>query len=298
MSVPGELLALFSALSFALSNIFISRASSSGGDKGVLFSVMVTMALSGALFAISEVGRVEWSGNREDWVGLGWFALAGLSAMVFGRTLVFASIRRLGVVRASSVKRLNPFFSVLLAAMILGERIGALDIAGMAAIAAGLAILVRESLSGRAPAAGATPGAYAIGAGAALAYAVSYVARKLGLASFDAPALGTLVSAATGFAAFALLAVVLPASRARFTGTFARLDRWVVLAAVFISGGQILMFAALAEAPVTIVVMISSLEVFLAILLAALVFRIEPVPRPPVLVAAAFAMVGVVLVAA
>jgi len=110
----GELLALLSALCFALFNVTISRTKSSGGDKGVLFSVIVTIGFSFAIFLVLEAGRITLEPTRDTATGLALFAFAGVSAMAFGRTLVFSSIRKLGPTRASAVKRLNPFFSVLL----------------------------------------------------------------------------------------------------------------------------------------------------------------------------------------
>jgi len=292
----GEGLALLSAAAFALSNIFISRTAGSRGDKGVLFSVLVTMVFSGVLFLLIEAGRIpEGPGAM---AGLGWFAAAGVSAMVFGRTFVYRSIRALGVARSSSVKRLNPFFSVILATAFLSEAPSGWDIAGMGAIALALGVLVRAGLRREAKA-GTGPGIAAYGPGviAAMAYSVSYLARKLGLQLVFAPALGTFVSALAGFAAFAALAVVWPRYRKMFTGIFANLDRWIVLASILISAGQILMFAALAYAPVSTVVMIASLEVFIAIFLSSYVFRIEARPDASILAAAALATAGAVLLA-
>lgn len=293
----GEILALFSALSFALFNVTISRTRRSGGDKGVLFSVIVTILFSGALFVLLEAGRVPLSGEEGIAAGLFWFAFAGVSAMAFGRTLVFSSIRRLGATRASAVKRLNPFFSVLLAALILSEPVTGPDLAGLGAIAVAFLILVRGSLrhAARAPEAG--PLAYGIGAAAAFAYAVAYVGRKLGLAEMPAPALGTFVSALAGFATFAVLAVFSRAYRPMFRGVFRNVDRPILLSALFVSVGQVLMFAALAYAPVSTVVMISSLEIFFSIFLSWLVFRTETRPDGAVLVSASLAVCGVLLVA-
>lgn len=295
----GEFLALLSALSFALFNVTITATASSRGDKGVLVSVIVTILFSLALFLVLEAGRVEVSGGADLAWGLGFFVFAGVSAMAFGRTLVFESIRRLGASRASAVKRLNPFFSVLLAALILSETVSRFDLAGLAAIALGFAILIRESLtaSGRARAV-ARPADYMIGATAALAYAVAYIGRKAGLDVLDAPALGTLVSALAGFGAFAVLAVFSARYRPMFTGVFRNLDRTVLAASVLVSCGQILMFAALAHTSVTSVVMISSLEIFFSIFLSSVVLRSEPMPGLPVLLAAGFAIGGVILVAA
>ncbi len=294
----GELLALLSAFSFALFNVTIQATSSSRGDKGVLFSVIVTIAFSFGLFLLLEAGRVPLRGSRETLTGLGYFACAGVSAMAFGRTLVFTSIRRLGPTRASAVKRLNPFFSVLLAALILDERVTSADLAGLAAIAIAFAVLFSDSLwrSNR-TVASANPAAYGIGVTAALAYAVAYVGRKAGLGILDAPALGTFVSALSGFAVFACLALVSARYRPMFRDVFRNIDRPVFIAALLVSVGQVLMFAALAFAPVSTVVMISSLEIFFSIFLSWLVFRTEERPGAPVASSAALAILGVILVA-
>ncbi len=295
----GQFLAVLSAASFAAANLFIARTRTSRGDKGVMFSVLVTMGLSGALWLLLEAGRATDPARPGFWSGIAWFALAGVSAMVFGRSLVFESIRRLGVARATAVKRLNPFFSVVLAALFLPERISPLAAAGMVAIFASFALLIRQSLRHRTLRVKAPPpSAYLFGVGAALAYAVAYVMRKAGLVLLDAPAFGTFVSAVAGFAVFGALALVSPRYSGNFSGIFRNLDRWVVLAALLISAGQILLFGALAFESVSTVVMIASMEIFFAILLSVAVFRDEPVPGPAVLGAAGLAMAGVVLVAA
>lgn len=293
----GEILALLSALSFALFNITVAATGGSRGDKGVLFSVIVTIAFSFAVFLVLEAGRVALPATRQTLAGLALFALAGICAMALGRTLVFESIRRLGATRASAVKRLNPFFSVLLAAVILSEAVTRFDLLGLLAIALAFAILIRDSFRGLDTAVG-SPGsaAFLIGAAAALAYAVAYVGRKAGLDILDAPALGTFVSALTGFLAFAVLAAFSARYRPMFTGVFRNIDRSIVAAAVLVSTGQILTFAALARAPVSTVVMISSLEIFMTIFLSTIVFRSEARAGIPVLVSASLAVAGVGLV--
>lgn len=298
-SLLGETLAVLSALSFAMFNVVITGTAGSRGDKGVLFSVVVTIVFSFALFLVLEAGRIDIAATRETAAGIGLFAFAGISAMVFGRTLVFDSIRRLGATRASAVKRLNPFFSVLLAAVFLSEAVTRFDLAGLAAIGLAFAILVRDSLrrSGASGVVASGPLAYAIGAGAALAYAVAYIGRKAGLDLLDAPALGTFISALSGFLGFALLAVLSARYRPMFFGLFRNIDRYVMAAAILVSLGQILMFAALAHESVSTVVMISSLEIFFSIFLSTMVFRSERRPSPAILLSASLAILGVFLVA-
>jgi probable blue pigment (indigoidine) exporter len=52
--------------------------------------------------------------------------------------LWFALVRRIGAVRAATFHFLNPFFGVLIAAGLLGERIGPLDLLGVAVVAGGI----------------------------------------------------------------------------------------------------------------------------------------------------------------
>ena len=298
----GQMLALASAASFAFANVFISHTRRSGGDKGVLFSVLVTMGMSLVLWLALEArhtGLVPLRGEGAQ-LGVLMFAGAGVMAMVFGRTLVFESIRRLGVTRSAAVKRLNPFFSVILAAILLSEPVTGGDVTGMVAIGLAFAILIRESvrMRGKLRVEAPPPAAYLFGVFGALAYALSSIGRKAGLDVLSAPAFGTFVSAVTGFAVFAALAVVSPRYRVYFHGVFRDLDRWIVLAAIMVSLGQVLLFAALAYETVTTVVMIASMEIFLSMFLSIMIFRTERVPGPMILLAAAMATVGVLLVAA
>ena len=87
-SLLGEFLAVLSALSFAAFNVVISRTGGSRGDKGVLFSVVATIGFSFLLFLMLEAGRVEIGNSAETWLGIGFFAFAGLCAMMIGRSLL------------------------------------------------------------------------------------------------------------------------------------------------------------------------------------------------------------------
>lgn len=295
----GQILALCSAISFALANNFISRASRSGGDKGVMFSVLVTMAISTAICLWQGIGGTSSFGGPHFWVGMAWFALAGVFAMFLGRSLLYSSIQRLGVTRSSAVKRLNPFFSVLLAAIILSEPITRLDGLGLFAIAVGFALLIRDSFIRRGDALSrvVAPTSYLFGVAAALSYAIAYIMRKLGLDLVGSPAFGTLISAVAGFGCFAVMAIFSSRARSNVTLIFAYLDRWIVLSAILVSLGQILLFAALAYEKVSTVVMIASLEIFFSVLISKFVFRNEENLSPSLLLAAALAMSGVVMIA-
>lgn len=301
MSDPqlGQLLALLSAVSFAFGGVFISRGARLGGDKGVLFSVLVTMIFSFALWITLEGGSLGQAEPGGRWRGIAWFALAGILAMVLGRTLLYTSIQRLGVTRAGSVKRLNPFFSVLCAYLFLSEPITGWDGTGMAIIAAAFGLLIYRSTARSDSGPRDThlaPVLYLWGVGSALAYSFAYVGRKNGLAEIDAPVFGTMISAVSGFAFFLIAAAFHPTHRNNLRRIFSNLNPWLFFAAIFVSCGQILQFAALFYEKVSTVVMINSLEIFIGSFLAVVVFRTERRPDAGTYIAAVLATVGVLAV--
>lgn len=294
----GEMLALLSALFFACSNIFVAKGAVGGnGDRGAMLSVVITIAVSAILWLVVEGGGLG-APSPGWWAGIAWFALAGLCATALGRAFLFVSIRRLGVTRAAAVKRLNPFFSVILAVAILGEAASGLAVAGMGLIAFAFALLIRDAMARSGEGLEAPPADYGWGVASALSYAVSYLARKNGLAAIAAPAFGTLVSAIAGLGVFAIAAVFSTHYRDAFANMFRYANRWLVAAGFLISFGQVSLFAALAYAPISTVVMISSLEIFLATFLSVIVFRTEPIPNIGTFIAAALATFGVIAIAA
>ena len=235
--------------------------------------------------------------------GIAWFVASGLLTIVIGRALYFKSIIHLGAIRASAVNRLIPFFSVLLAALLLGEVITLQAGFGMLLIATSFALLISSMLSrqsGRRAQAAGQPirlFAYAFGTTSALAYALGYVARKFGLLHIPDSNLGTLIGAAAGLAGY-LLASLLNAQYAKTLRTlFARTTRWHVLAACFISVGQLSQFAAIKFIEVSRVAVITSTDIFISIFLSVYVLKTERRPDLATLAAAMLATIGVALVA-
>ena len=301
----GEALALVSAILFALSNICILRGSvRASGDNGALLSVLVTVLVSGALWLVLGADIPGGSSGAGLLSALAWFAMAGLLATVFGRIFLWKSIQRLGVTRASAIKRLNPFFSVVLAALVLGEVITPLMGAGMALIAVSFGTLVRgtvRSLWSRAaaPAAGEEVRAadYLYGPTSALCYATSYIGRRFGLERIPDAIFGTLVAAVAALGYYVVASWFVRDYRRAFREALTGANRWQLAAAVAVSFGQISNFGAIQFTAVSKVVMITSMEIFISMFLAVIVFRTEKRPEPTTLLAALLAMAGVTLVA-
>jgi drug/metabolite transporter (DMT)-like permease len=301
MAGIGEGFALLSAFGFAAASTTVAKSAGKGpkGDNGAFLSVIMS---AGSAFVIwlmfRDPGPLLPAQNALP--GMAWFALSGILTIMLGRALLFKSIEYLGAIRASAIKRLNPFFSVLLAALILGESISLLAAAGTALIVISLLVLIRRSMAqakGKtASGAIATPIAYVFGPLSALAYSCGYIARKFGLAHVPDSNFGTFVGAAAALLAYAVGALIWDKYRRDLTGVFKNVTWWQFLAAAFISIGQLSQFAALYYIDLSRAVMIGSLEIFISMFLAVYVLRTERRPEAMILIAAVIATFGAVLV--
>ncbi|MDC3032984.1 DMT family transporter, partial [Litorivicinus sp.] len=141
----GQICALASALSFALASIAISSNKRRRlPNDGAFLSVVMTVGVSLVLFLVFEGGALPSFDDPRLFEGVLWFCVAGLFAMVFGRTLVFRSIGLLGVTRGTTVKKMNPFFSILLAVIVLGETLIWEETLGVLALAFAIVVLISD----------------------------------------------------------------------------------------------------------------------------------------------------------
>lgn len=300
----GEFLALFSGFCYAAAYVSVAKsAANKGGDNGALLSVIFTAGGALVIFALS--GSVQGAPYGSV-PGLVWFALSGLLTVIAGRALFFKSIASIGPIRASAVNRLNPFFSVLLAATLLGERIRPLAGIGMALIAASFVVLIRQMLARhralpldddpRLRPGGVSKFAYIFGPASAFAYATGYIARKLGLEDLPDSNFGTFVGAFSALAGYVVAALFVERYRSALRRLLSDTTRWHVLAAGFVSAGQIAQFGAFKHIELSRAVMLTSVEIFFAMFLSVYVLKTEQRPDPATLAAAVVAVVGVVLI--
>jgi drug/metabolite transporter (DMT)-like permease len=195
--------------------------------------------------------------------------------------LFYRSVHDLGVVHAAAVRRINPFFSVLLAWLVLGELINPSMGIGLALIAISFIMLLvaRYRVGRRIPERPEVPAAplagYTYGVASGGAYALGLLARKLGLAGIADPSLGTFIGALAAIIFYVAASVWVADYRRAFRELTTTINPWQLLAALLISAGQITQFAALQYTTVSRVAIISSLEILISILLAVYVFRTE-----------------------
>ncbi len=306
----GDVLSLLAALCWSVANITIARgAVGKSGDNGAFLSILITLLMAAAWWWVTGPAA---NFSSLDRAGLYWFAAGGALTIFFGRVFYHVSIQWLGAMRGSSVKRLAPFFSVLLGVVLLDEPLGATLIAGMVLIFAGFGLLIQESRreqaaasDGRdvantrppAPKLWTNPGLI-YGAVSALAYASGNIARKYGLLSIPEPALGVMVGAAVGALLFLGSALFLQSYREGVLGAFARYNPWLLTAGVLSSTGQILFFIAIDLSSVSRAALIVSTETFMTIFISILVFRGREKLTGSALAAAALGVAGAAVIMA
>ena len=296
--MSGDTLALASALLFSLANLTIARGARPGDDdNGVFVSLLLTTAIAGGIWAVLGLMR---GFTPVTPAALAWFAGAGVLTGFVGRVFGYATVQRLGAMRASAIKRLQPFFAVALGFGVLGERLEASALAGMALILASFALLVarpgaRRGESGRG-ASGRLDIGYLYGPVSALGYSAGYLLRKMGLAQAPDAYLGAAVGTLVGAALFVLAGAWNERYAAAVRDTFAKPRPWLIAAGVFSSFGQIAYFLALEASTVSRVALLVSLEVFITIFLSVIFLRRQEQLTGAVAVAAALGFAGAALV--
>ena len=300
----GEALAVLSMTLFALTNIAIVRGhDGKSRSSGAFLSIVITFLMSMLIWVIMVL-RKGWPDVNATAVG--WFALAGFLTIYVGRVLLYASIQHLGAIKASAVKRLNPFFSVLLGVLILGETISSPMLVGMLLIVMSFAVLVRQAVffAGEESLRVEKQSAfdrflnlgYLYGPVSALAYASGYVARKQGMMVLPDSAFGTMIGALAGIVFFVITSGFVNSYRDDLRKTFTVFNKWFLMAGCLSTFGQISYFTALNYIGISKIALITSMEVFVTMILSTVVFLSKEKLTVDVMIAAGLGFLGTVFV--
>ena len=130
----GVTLCVIAAFSLAIATLAVRGAAAGGNLMMVVgLQMLVGAAVLSVPAALFETHSVNWT-PALIWAFLYTVTLPGLIATF----IWFSLVERIGAVKASTFHFLNPFFGVAVAAVLLGERLGAYDVIGVAIIAAGI----------------------------------------------------------------------------------------------------------------------------------------------------------------
>ncbi|MEZ5685625.1 MAG: DMT family transporter [Paracoccaceae bacterium] len=130
----GVMLCLIGALALSVATLSV-RGASSGGN--VMMIVGLQMFVGAGVLALASAATeeivVHWSPRL-----IAAFSYTTLAPGLLATWIWFRLVGRIGAVKAATFHFLNPFFGVAIAAAVLGESLGALDVLGVAVIAAGI----------------------------------------------------------------------------------------------------------------------------------------------------------------
>lgn len=134
----GVVLCVAGALALAVATLTLRSASGAqAGLAGLLLVVGLQMlAGSGALAVIAVTAEPFRLTLTPELVAA--FAYQILIPGLAATLIWFALVRRIGATRAATYHFLNPFFGTAIAAALLGERLGVLDVAGALIVAGGI----------------------------------------------------------------------------------------------------------------------------------------------------------------
>ena len=130
----GLILCVIGTLALTVATLAV-RGASSGGN--VLMIVGLQMLVGAAALAIAALLLESWQVNWTPTLILA-FLYTTLIPGLLATVTWFVLVNRVGAVRAATFHFLNPFFGVVIAWAVLGEKIGLLDVAGAAVIALGI----------------------------------------------------------------------------------------------------------------------------------------------------------------
>lgn len=131
------------ALAFATLSV---RGASSGGN--LLMVVGLQMLVGAVILAAAALAFETWE-VRWSWQLVAAFLYTTLVPGLAATLVWFMLVNRIGAVRAATFHFLNPFFGVLVAALLLGETLGRVDVLGVAVIMAGILTVQLSKVTAR-----------------------------------------------------------------------------------------------------------------------------------------------------
>lgn len=130
----GVMLCVVGVVSLTVATLAVMGATSGGN---VLMIVGLQMLVGSAALAVPAVMWESWVVTW-NWQLVVAFAYTTLVPGLAATLVWFLLVRRIGAVKAATFHFLNPFFGVAVAAVLLGEVIGPLDVVGVVIISAGI----------------------------------------------------------------------------------------------------------------------------------------------------------------
>ncbi len=299
----GGLLALLAAATFALNSATARRAVLSGS---VMQGIAITVPLGVPAFLLGALllGQIDVLARMPVMAVL-WLSLAGIAHFVWGRFFIYRAQEMIGANLAGTLQQFDLVLSLGLAVMVLGEVLTPLRIIGIALVILGPALAfsgeAERSKTARAAPAQFSPRhmeGYGYVALSSVGYGLSPIFTALGLRELGpgASMTGGLVAYLAATIAVAVV-VVATGSVRHVSQTSPMAWRWFGFAGLSVSVSQMLRFAALSLAPVTVVQPIQRLSKLFLFVFSWLMNREHEVFNPRLLLAAVVSLAGAAMLA-
>jgi drug/metabolite transporter (DMT)-like permease len=140
-SLAGNVLAVGVAATWAAYSVAIAPLMRTYSPYRISAVVLMAMVLPLVLTASPQISSQDLSLGGLVWLG---FAFAVVGPLVVTNVMWFTAVHRVGPARATLFANLQPFVGALFAVVLLSEPLSALEIAGGAAIAAGILLAGRR----------------------------------------------------------------------------------------------------------------------------------------------------------
>lgn len=291
-SLLGVFLSILAAVALAVQSLSVrvgTKTHSVAEVIGVMFAVNL-------IVLVPLAGIVAYPHYDVTIVALGAFTAAGVLGSFIARGCYFVGIERLGASRTEPLKALLPLFAVIIAVLVLDERVTPLLVIGVTTLLiGGLAVSLESRTSPTTPTGRRLWIAMAFPLGAAVLLGIDPVFTKLGLAEGTSALVGVAIRVVAGAVGFGVYLVW----RAPRDGRRVSLNtnRWLVIAAVANTGYLLAYYAALVRAPVSVVTPVLGSSTLFVVAGAAVFMQREERVTFRLVGAAVLVVIGVVLVA-
>lgn len=271
----GTILALLSAVCFAMSTIFSRRGVAITGEP--FSALIIAMVANVIIFSLAVTLASDWSKVWSmSWQTFGLLGGAGLLQTALGRFLFLNSMRLLGANKAAALVKTNIIYAFILGIIVLNESLTVLVVFGTACIITGVTLvsIEKQGVNGDKPAGLSRIPAKGIyyGLGAGLCWGLSVVLIKPGIAEIGSPWAGLFVTYT--FASLIAFSLLFRLEQRRMLTQLSRSALIpLVVAGVFTSSANLFRFPALNYSQISVVTPIVGTDVILILLFSFLLNR-------------------------
>jgi drug/metabolite transporter (DMT)-like permease len=275
----GLILALISAVAFAIGIVMVRKAAGNAGEAFTVAAISIFVGIP--LFAVAISFGGGWSNlQHASLKALLMLGVAGIIHFVIGRLLAYDAFRIIGANRATPITQVSPVFTVLLSWLILDENTTAFIIVGALLMMSGVFLITREKShplgEEKLPRREEVKGIL-LSFGAAVCWGVTPVLIKPAIREIGSSSVGNFVSYLT-----AGIIILMLSANTKKLDSFRRLSLKknllpMALAGLFTAAGQLLYFAALQKSQANIIAPLISIEVLFIFIISFFANRLHEV---------------------